>query len=126
MNGNPVDTPAQNSEVTASRGRPFPKGTSGNPAGRPKLERELRRLAQQHAGAALLRVVALMHHSNPRVALAACLALLERAIGSPPQAITADEDLTSAEYHVFSEKIREVQAENDADRRLKNLFRHLP
>lgn len=83
-------------------------------------------VAQQHAGAALLRVVALMHHSNPRVALAACLALLERALGSAPQAMISDEDLTSAEYDVFSKKIREVQAENDADRRRKNLFMHLP
>ena len=121
-----VPDPAQSSGGTAARGRPFPKGTSGNPAGRPKLESEIRKLAQQHAGAALLRVVALMHHSNPRVALAACLALLERAIGSAPQAVTSNEDLTAAEYHVFSEKIREVQAENDADRRLRNLFKRLP
>jgi hypothetical protein len=123
MNEKPVDPSAQNSARTPIRGRPFPKGMSGNPAGRPKLEREIRRLAQQHSGAALLRMVALMHHSNPRVALAACLAVLERAIGSPPQAITSDEELTAAEYQVFSNKIREIQTDNDVDRRRKNLFR---
>src|ERR1700683_3042411 len=106
--------PAENSGKTAVRGRPFAKGKSGNPGGRPRLEAEIRRLAQLHAGAAILRIAALTRSSNSRVALAACLALIERAIGSPARSALGDSQLKDSDYGVFSEKTHDAQKENDA------------
>jgi hypothetical protein len=121
-----IPGPAQNSEGTASRGRPFPRGQSGNPGGRPRLEGEIRKLAQLHAGAALLRIVQLTKSSNPRVALAACLALLERAIGTPPTTPTeADGALTAADHEVFCNRTHDVQEEIDAAARFEKEFKLL-
>lgn len=65
----------------------FEKGRSGNPGGRPKLEGEIRSLAQKHGKAALKRLVELMAAKNERVAVAAAQAILDRACGKPPQGI---------------------------------------
>ena len=42
-------SPAENSSETAkfTRGRPFAKGQSGNPGGRPKEDRHIRELARE-------------------------------------------------------------------------------
>jgi hypothetical protein len=40
-----------------TRGRPFRKGQSGNPGGRPRVEGEIRELARQHTGTALRTLV---------------------------------------------------------------------
>jgi hypothetical protein len=81
-------TMAENRQGTAGKsGRPFQKGRSGNPGGRPKVEGEIRALAQQHGPAALKRLVQLMGSKNERAAIAAAQAVLDRAYGKPPQAI---------------------------------------
>jgi Family of unknown function (DUF5681) len=71
---------------TTGPGR-FQKGQSGNPGGRPKLEGEIRDLAQRHGNAALKRLVQLMGAKNERVAVAAAHAILDRACGKPAQGI---------------------------------------
>lgn len=71
----------------------FKKGQSGNPGGRPKVEGEVRSLAQQHGPAALQRLVALMKSKNERVAVVAAQAILDRAYGKPPQALQLEGDL---------------------------------
>lgn len=65
----------------------FKKGQSGNPGGRPKLEGEIRDLAQKHGPAALNRLVELMSSVNERVAVIAAQAVLDRAYGKPAQAL---------------------------------------
>jgi Family of unknown function (DUF5681) len=75
------------------KGRPFQKGQSGNPGGRPKIAGEIRELAQQHAPAALERLVRLMNSTSGRVAVAAAQAILDRACGKPPQALQIDGEL---------------------------------
>ncbi len=64
---------------------PWPKGVSGNPRGRPRkaVVHDVRALARQHAPEALQILVTLMHHEDPRVAVRAAEAVLDRAYGSP-------------------------------------------
>jgi hypothetical protein len=65
----------------------FLPGVSGNRSGRPRVGGEIRELARSHAPAALARVVALIDHPDPRVALLAAKEVLDRALGRPVQAV---------------------------------------
>jgi uncharacterized protein DUF5681 len=73
-------------------GKPFKKGQSGNPGGRPKVVAEVRELARAHTGEAVQTLVSIM--TNPRAAPAARVsaanALLDRGYGKPPQHITGE------------------------------------
>lgn len=69
---------------------PFVKGSSGNPGGRPAVIKEVRELAQKHAPAAIERLAMLVQDPDGRVAVAACNALLDRAVGKPVQAVEVD------------------------------------
>ena len=72
-------------------GRPFPKGTSGNPGGRPKGVAFVREQAQAESGNCITRLVALRDQAdNLSVARAAACDLLDRAVGKPPQSITGE------------------------------------
>jgi Family of unknown function (DUF5681) len=64
------------------------KGQSGNPGGRPRLEGEIRRLAQSHGKRAIRRLAQLLKSENERVAVTAAQILLDRGFGKAPQAIT--------------------------------------
>jgi hypothetical protein len=81
----------ENSGVPRVRGRPFRKGKSGNPGGRPKGSHDLRQLAQAHTAEAIDRLVRWMRTSNPKASVAACIALLDRGWGKPVQAIMSNE-----------------------------------
>jgi hypothetical protein len=61
--------------------RPFAPGQSGNPRGRPKIDPDVRNLARRHAPDALAKLIALMSHPRPEIALRACEAVLDRAYG---------------------------------------------
>src|SRR5678816_1784552 len=73
-------------------GKPFKKGQSGNPGGRPKVVAEVKELARTHTGAAIETLVSIM--SNPKAAPAARVSaansLLDRGYGKPPQHITGE------------------------------------
>lgn len=83
---------AANNEKTAVRGRPFPKGKSGNPSGRPKRTAE-----QQDAMEALRglsgRAVAVVEGlltdktASPSLRLKAAEIVFERCYGKPPVAV---------------------------------------
>ena len=66
---------------------PFVKGQSGNPSGRPKEDSEVRRLARSHGPEAINRLADLMRGDDPRTALQASVALLDRGFGKPKQAV---------------------------------------
>jgi hypothetical protein len=91
---------AQNSEQQPSSrrrgpGRPFPKGTSGNPGGRPKEVRHVQELARAHTLEAIETLVDVMQNSKlDRARVAAAEAILNRAWGRASQsmAVTAAED----------------------------------
>jgi hypothetical protein len=85
------------------RGRPFKKGKSGNPGGRPKVIAELRALARAHAPDAIEELARLAIKARSEAArVAAIRELLDRGYGKAGQApITENEvnpsDLTAEE-----------------------------
>lgn len=87
---------SDNRDTTAKakpRGKPFQPGNNANPHGRPKIEGDIRALAQQHGREAMLRLVGLMADENPRVAVVACQTVLDRAYGKAPQSIDLSGDV---------------------------------
>jgi hypothetical protein len=85
--------------------RPWPKGQSGNPRGRPKKTPEARKveaLARASSAAALDTVLSIMQNGDgDRVRLAAALAVIERGIGKAgdvlPEPVEVAEGATLAE-----------------------------
>jgi hypothetical protein len=71
-------------------GKPFKKGQSGNPGGRPKVVAEVRELAREHTADAIQTLVSIMTNpkSAPAARVSAANALLDRGYGKPPQHIT--------------------------------------
>ena len=73
-------------------GKPFKKGQSGNPGGRPKVIAEVKELARARTGDAIETLVSIM--TNPKAAPAARVSaansILDRGYGKPPQHITGE------------------------------------
>jgi hypothetical protein len=73
-------------------GKPFEKGRSGNPGGRPKVVAEVKELARAHTSEAIETLVSIM--TDPKGAAAARVsaanALLDRGYGKPPQHVTGE------------------------------------
>jgi hypothetical protein len=67
------------------RGRPFPKGASPNPGGRPKVVGHIRELAKKHSKEAVRTLLAVMKNakSPPAARVAAATAMLDRGYGRP-------------------------------------------
>src|SRR4051794_34762306 len=82
----------------------FEKGKSGNPGGLSKAAREMvrrgRELAAPHLESSVAKLVELRDTcADPKVALAAALALIERCVGKPKSPFE-DQDLeTRADYN---------------------------
>lgn len=68
----------------------FKPGTSGNPGGRPRGEREVLELARESSPRAIGRLIELIEHEDPRTSIAACNAVLDRAFGKPTQRLAGD------------------------------------
>ena len=74
-------------------GRPFVKGQSGNPGGRPRIVGELRDLARVHAPAAIQELARLAMKAKSETArIAAIRELLDRGFGKPTQFVAADNE----------------------------------
>jgi hypothetical protein len=71
------------------KGRPFQKGVSGNPGGKPKGE-HVSVIARAHTADAVKALVLALR--SPRERVPAAIALLDRGWGKPVQMIAADPD----------------------------------
>ena len=72
-------------------GRPFKKGQSGNPGGRPKVVAEIRQLARERGPEAIAALVKVMTEGKSEAArVAAATALLDRGWGRPNQTHEAE------------------------------------
>ena len=72
------------------RGRPFKKGQSGNPGGRPKKTPELvevENLCKERSPRAIERLAEWMESDNARASVAACTGILAQAFGTPKQRV---------------------------------------
>ena len=68
----------------------FQRGQSGNPGGRPKLPAEMREMFQTKAPEAFEVLTRHLQSSDPRIAITAASAILDRAYGKPAQPIDAN------------------------------------
>jgi hypothetical protein len=72
------------------KGRPFPKGVSGNPGGRPRVLADVQELAREKSPEAINTLVAIMDNEKapPAARVAAANSLLDRGYGKPTQPIS--------------------------------------
>jgi len=73
---------SENSVKSFANLKPFQRGVSGNPGGKPKGE-DVRSLARKNTRRAMERIVELIDDEDPRVALMAAKEVLDRAYGKP-------------------------------------------
>ena len=75
----------------------FKKGQSGNPGGRPKVVGEVRELAQEQTGEAIVTLTTIMKDTEapPAARVAAANAILDRGHGKAPQHlnVTGEHDI---------------------------------
>ena len=96
---------SQNSEQTVNNGnhKPFKKGQSGNPGGRPREVTEVKALARAHTITAINTLVAIAKSKKAREAarVSACVALLDRGWGKPDKTHHHDGDIRQ---HIISDR----------------------
>jgi hypothetical protein len=85
--------PTGNRDKNNGNLRPFKKGQSGNPRGRPKVDFTIQELARAHCPKAINHLAAILENpkSSPAAQVSAAIALLDRGYGKPPQFTTGDE-----------------------------------
>lgn len=100
-------------------GRPFQKGTSGNPGGRPKLPEELRFAAREYSLEAIEKLAYWMRSNNPSASIQAADKLLDRGWGKSIQGMVVESigkayEVTEADEaalnHFIQKEIKEMEA----------------
>lgn len=73
--------------------RPWTKGQSGNPKGRPPAAVDISELARAHGPRCIEVAAELLEDADPRIRLAALVALLDRGFGRPAPAVSSATDM---------------------------------
>jgi hypothetical protein len=101
--------------------KPWRKGSSGNPAGRPPAPVDIAALARQHGPRCVAVAAELLDDPDPRIRLAALVALLDRGFGRPVQAVAGQNDMPTILQLMHHEAAfafsNELQAERKAAER---------
>lgn len=71
-------------------GKPFTKGISGNPTGRPKGNPAVKELLKAHSVEAAERLVMLLKSENDKIVFQAAQEILNRTEGKPMQAVSME------------------------------------
>ena len=87
-----------NSDRRISNLKPFRRGVSGNPSGRPKKIIDVVALARDSSTKAMGRLIELIDSDDERIALQASLAMLDRAMGKPKQTAEVPEKRDASDY----------------------------
>ena len=100
--------------------KPFPKGQSGNPAGRPRIIGEIRDLARTHAEDAIaaLAEIAADRSAPPSARVSAASELLNRGYGRPPQAVAIAGPASLADQHLAALKRLSERAKAEQEGRV--------
>ena len=100
--------------------KPFPKGQSGNPAGRPRIIGEIRDLARTHAEDAIaaLAEIATDRSGPPSARVSAASELLNRGYGRPPQAVAIAGASSLADQHLEALKLLADKARKEQEARV--------
>jgi argonaute-like protein implicated in RNA metabolism and viral defense len=89
-----------------ARGRPFPKGRSGNAGGRPKDTERLGEYARGFWKESVDKMVEIMRDAKApaNVRLAACEAILNRGCGKPAQAVHMTSEMPTSVHFIFDDE----------------------
>jgi len=68
---------------------PYKPGECGNPSGRPKSDFRVKELAREYTERAITALVDAL--ADPKTAVSAAIALLDRGYGKPAQALTGED-----------------------------------
>lgn len=71
-----------------------------------KTKSEIREIAQQHSAAAIKRIAKIMDNADDRIALPACIHMLDRAYGKPAQIMAGDKENPVEVMVGFRESLR--------------------
>lgn len=96
--GNPASSTGSSKK---QRGRPFPKGVSGNPSGRAKLPEDVkhvREMARQYTEAAIATLAGVMEEGSANAKVSAAQVLLERGWGKAEQPLEHKGEITHKVY----------------------------
>ena len=95
-------------------GRPFPKGVSGNPGGRPKTDPEVKAILKAAAPDAARQLVEMMYSDNEKIAMWAITDILDRTQGKAIQEQAINMDVTG--FLDVGTQVRSILLERERER----------